>query len=246
MKLYIDTANLQDIEEALKGGFVRGITTNPSLLSKEPKGAYLEHMAKIAALANKYGGAHSVSIEVFSAEPEEMVAQASEFVRTLGYPHLAVKIPISHKGRHYLEVIRELSQRGIRVNCTAGMNAMQMALAAASGASYVSIFYNRLRDGGAEEKFAAPRADALKNKVLEASDFDPDQVIRDTRALIAPYPGVEIISGSIRTATDVKRAGLAGSHIVTTSLKIIKESLVHYKTDEAVDQFLADFKAWIS
>lgn len=246
MKLFIDTANLADIEASLRGGFIRGITTNPSLLAKEPRANYLEHMKKIVDLARKYGGTASLSIEVFTDDQDKMIAQARDFVKQLDYRNLAIKIHISHKGQDNLRVINELSKNGVTVNCTACMTPLQAMLAAAAGAKYVSLFYNRLRDGGTEEKYSGEREAALKSGIVEPSDFDPNQVIRETRALIAPYPDVEIIAGSIRTPLDVKRAGLAGSHIVTVSLKILKETLTHFKTDEAVERFFEDFKAWTS
>ena len=246
MKLFIDTANLKDIEEALQGGFIRGITTNPSLLAKEPKGNYLEHIKKIVELAVKYGGEPSLSVEVFSNDKKEMVAQAEEFVRTLNYKNLAVKIPISYKGEHYLEVIKELTARGIIVNCTACMTPMQLMMAAASGAKYVSLFYNRLKDGAGEEKYEKERQELFAIKAVEKTDYDPNQVLRETRPLLADYPNAEIIVGSIRTVLDVKQSALAGGHIVTASLKILKEALMHFKTDDSVEKFLNDFESWMS
>lgn len=246
MKLFLDTANLEDIEVALRGGFIRGITTNPSLLAKEPKANYMEHMKKIIELCKKYGGNFSLSVEVFSNDREEMISQAEQFTRVLNYKHLAVKIPVSYRGQDNLSVIKELSDNGVTVNCTACMTPLQLVMAAASGAKYVSIFYNRLRDSGAEEKFKDEREVMLKNKIIEASDFDPDQVIREARALLTSYPEAEIISGSIRSPLDVKRAALAGSHIVTASLKILRQALSHFKTDESVDGFLRDFASWVS
>lgn len=244
MKLFLDTANLADIEEALAGGFIRGITTNPSLLAKEPKGNYLAHMKKIVVLCRKYGGAMSFSVEVFSNNPREMIAQARQFAKELKYKHLAVKIPIGYQNQNNLSVIRELSARGITVNCTACMTPLQLTLAAASGARYVSLFYNRLRDSETEEKYANERAALLERKAVQKTDFDPDQVLRETCILLSDYPDAEIIVGSIRTPLDVKRAGLSGGHIVTASLPILKASAEHFKTDHAVEQFLADFKQW--
>lgn len=244
MKLFLDTANLADIEEALKGGFIRGITTNPSLLAKEPKGNYLAHMKKIVALCKRYGRAASLSVEVFTNNPREMVAQARQFAKELKYKHLAIKIPIGYQNQNNLAVIRELSARGITVNCTACMTPLQLTLAAAAGAKFVSLFYNRLRDSETEEKYKNERSALFEKKIVEKMDFDPDQVLRETRALLSDYPDAEIIVGSIRTPLDVKRAGLAGGHIVTASLKILKEALGHFKTDHAVEQFLADFKQW--
>jgi transaldolase len=245
MKLFIDSANLGDIEEALGEGLACGITTNPSLLAKEPKANYLGHMKKIVDIARAHGGTASLSIEVFSDEPSEMLTQAAEFVKELNYEPLAIKIHISHKGKNNLGIIKNLAKKGIRVNCTACMTPLQLAMAAAAGATYISLFYNRLRDSGTEEKFAAPRETLLKEKAVEQSDFNPDTVLRETRDLIANYPRAEIIAGSIRSVTDVKRASLAGAHIVTASLKVLRQALLHYKTDESVEGFFKDFAAWL-
>lgn len=245
MKLFLDTANLKDIEEALNGGFIRGITTNPSLLAKEPKGNYVEHLKKITELCKKYGKDISLSAEVFTNDPREMITQAEEFVAKLKYVYTAVKIPVGYKDQNNLWVIRELTKRGIIVNCTACHTPLQLMMAAASGAKYVSLFYNRVRDGATEEAYALPREKMLKEKALDMKDYDPNAILRDTRELLEDYPQAEIIAGSIRTPVDVKEAGLNGAHIVTASLKIIKSALSHYKTDHAVDQFLKDFSAWL-
>ena len=245
MKLFLDTANLSDIEEALKGGFVRGVTTNPSLLAKEPKGNYIVHLKKIVYLLTKYGGDYSLSVEVFSNDAPEMIRQAEQFASSLNYKRLAVKIPISFKQENYLAVVKNLSDKGIIVNCTACMTPMQLMMAAASGAKYISLFYNRARDGAKEEVYNKERKKMLEDKIIEPDDFDPNRVLRETRLLLDDYPETEIIAGSIRTPTDVKQAGLNGAHIVTASLQILKKALGHFKTDHAVKQFLDDFSAWI-
>ncbi|HUP34308.1 MAG TPA: transaldolase family protein, partial [Candidatus Limnocylindria bacterium] len=106
MKIFVDSANLVEIEEALERGFPAGITTNPSILAKEPKADFREHIKKIIELVQRYGYDVPLSVEVFSTRPEEMVAQAQDFVRDFGhYPNLNVKIPV---GWDELAVIREL------------------------------------------------------------------------------------------------------------------------------------------
>lgn len=245
MKLFLDTANLKDIEQALDLGIIEGITTNPSLFAKEPKADYIEHLARIVALANKYGGRFSLSVEVFSDEPTQMIAQARQFVDALAYKELAVKVHVSYRGTSRLNVVRELTERGIAVNCTACMTPMQAMMAAAAGARYVSLFYNRIRDGQTDG-FVAERKQLLDGGVIEQSDFDPDRTVRETRSLLEHYPHAEIIAGSIRSVLDVKHAGLAGAHIVTAGPKIYNKALEHYKTDEAVGQFLTDFAKWLA
>ena len=115
MKIFIDSANLVEIEQALPRGFPRGITTNPSILAKEPKGDFKKHIEKIIGLIVKYNYQIPLSIEVFTNDSQEMVKQGEDFVKSFDYPHVNVKIPISWNG---LQAIRELKQKGIKINCT--------------------------------------------------------------------------------------------------------------------------------
>ena len=245
MKLFADTANLQEIKAALADGFIAGITTNPSLLAKEPKADYLDHMRKIVDLIRKSGREVHLSIEVIAREPAEMAAQADRFIKELAYGNLAIKIPISQHGRSFTGLVRELASRGVAVNCTACMTPMQGLAAAAAGARYVSLFYNRIRDG-LLERHRDEREALLAAKTVEAADFDPAHAVAETAHLLAiSYPDAEIIAGSIRSVFDVKEAGLAGAHIVTLSPKLFPAIVGHYKTDEAVDSFLADIGRWL-
>ncbi len=223
MKLFADTANLQEIEEALQRGFISGITTNPSILAKEPKGDYRAHIRKIINLCEKYKVCIPLSVEVFTADPLKMVVQAEEFIHHFGdYQGLNVKVPI---GWDELGVIHELRQRGIRVNCTCCMAFNQAVMAASAGANYVSIFYGRIRDTGA----------------------DAFQVVQRVRQVFKES-GVqaEIIVGSIRHLYDVNDALLAGADIITIPSKFFKPMTQHPKTDEAVQQFLTDFNTWVN
>jgi transaldolase len=246
MKLFVDTANLGEIETALGDGFIEGITTNPSLLAKEPKADYLAHMCKIVALIRKSGRLVHLSMEVIAKDPHDMVEQAERFQQNLDYENLAIKVPISQHGKSFTGVVRELTSRGVGVNCTACMTPMQGLAAAASGARYVSLFYNRIRDG-ALDKHHKEHGAALAAKLVEACDFDPVHVVAETsRLLQMSYPKAEIIAGSIRTVLDIKLAGLAGAHIITLPPKLFIPLLSHYKTDEAVDSFLEDIGRWLN
>ncbi len=144
MKIFVDSANLLEIEEALERGFPSGITTNPSILAKEEKADFREHINKIIELVQRYGYDIPLSVEVFSTRPEEMITQAEDFVRYFGhYPKLNVKIPV---GWDELAVIRELRLRGIQVNCTCCMSYGQATMAAAAGANFVSDAAAVVRD----------------------------------------------------------------------------------------------------
>jgi transaldolase len=221
MKIFVDSANLGDIEEALKRGFPAGVTTNPSIVAQEEKGDFTDRMRAIIALLKQYGAPIPLSVEVFSSSPKEMIRQAEAFTAQLDYPALYIKIPI---GWNELAVIRELKQRGMKVNCTCCMSFSQALLAARAGADFVSLFYGRIRDGGA----------------------DPAVVVRHVRSAYAEN-GIpaEIIVGSIRKVQDITEAFLSGAHIVTVPPRFFREMAHHPKTDEVVGQFLADFAAWM-
>jgi transaldolase len=217
-KLFIDTANIEEIKDVISKGIISGVTTNPSLLAKEPKADFYDHIKKIAEVCDGL----PLSVEVFATEPQAMIDQAHEIIRTLDYPNANIKIPI---GYEELRVVSELSKNNIRVNCTCCFTSTQLELAGVAGARYVSLFYNRLLD----------------------VNGDPSRVLADTRKFIDENNlNCEIISGSIRKATDVSSAWAAGCHVVTAGHKVILEMTKHSQTDKSINGFLEDFKEWIS
>jgi transaldolase len=221
LKLFVDSANLAEIEEALKRGFASGITTNPSILSKEERREFTAHIRDIIDLVRSYGAAIPLSVEVFSTEPREMLAQAERFMADFGdYEPLAIKVPI---GWEELKVIRDIRRMGAKVNCTCCMSYNQAIMAASAGASYVSIFWGRIRDTGAD-------AASVVSQVR--------QTFSDRNC------GSEIIVGSIRQMIDVNEALQAGADIVTVPPKFFPLMCAHPKTDEAVQQFIRDFREW--
>lgn len=222
MKIFLDSANLLDVENALARGHISGITTNPSLLAKEPKANFYEHIKKIVKLIEADGRGLPLSVEVFATKPDEMIAQAQDIVQQIAYPQLNIKVPI---GWDELKVIYALSKLGIKVNCTCMFTEEQCVLAANSGASYLSIFHCRLKDVGG----------------------DPVKVIAGTRRILDQAGHkAEIIVGSIRMQSDVLEAHLAGGHIVTVGAKVIEQMSAHPATDKSVQGFLKDFQGWMS
>ena len=243
MKIFIDSANLLEIEEGLKRGFAKGITTNPSLLAKEPKSSFEGHVGKIINLINNYQPGIHLSVEVFSNDPKEILEQAQRFVKTFSYPQISIKVQV---GWNELETIKKLSDAGISVNCTACMSVTQAVMAAHAGAKYVSLFWGRIRDGGNGHTFEKERMEALEKGVLDKNDFDPHVVVKTTREIFdRDNIQSEIIVGSMRSVCDVRDAGIAGAHIITVPPKFFKDMSSHFKTDEVVTQFLSDFKEWI-
>lgn len=244
MKIFIDSANLQDIEEGLKRGFADGITTNPSLLAKEPKSSFEGHIGKIVDLVNKYQPGIHLSVEVFSANPEEILRQAKQFVQQFNYSKISIKVPV---GWNELETIKKLSSEGISVNCTACMDTTQAVMAARAGAKYVSLFWGRIRDAGTDDSAVDKREDLKNRKVLDDSDFNSFTVVERVRKIFDQDKiNSEIIVGSIRYVTDVRDAGLAGAHIITVPPKFFPDMSQHFETDKVVKKFLDDFGSWLS
>ena len=244
MKIFIDSANLNDIEEALKRGFAQGITTNPSLLAKEPKSSFEAHIGKIIDLIKKYQPGIHLSVEVFSRDPKIILEQAQRFMKEFNYPQMSIKVQV---GWDELETIKKLSAGGISVNCTACMNVTQAIMAARAGAKYISLFWGRIRDGGTDAAMSKERDAAMGKSALDKNDFDSFWVVRATRQIIDQDKiNSEIIAGSMRGAVDVRDAGLAGAHIVTVPPKFFPDMISHFKTDQVVSQFLSDFEKWLS
>jgi transaldolase len=137
MKIFLDTANVEQIREVAALGILDGVTTNPSLISKE-KGDYRETLKEIC---NIVGG--PVSAEVVAEEADEMVKQARELAKI--DDHIVIKIPLIAEG---LKAVRMLTAEDIRTNVTLCFSANQGILAAKAGATYLSPFIGRLDDVG--------------------------------------------------------------------------------------------------
>jgi transaldolase len=135
MKFFIDTANIDEIKKALALGMVDGVTTNPSLVAKEPR-PFLEILKEICALVEG-----PVSAEVISLEADGMVAEARELAKIA--ENIVVKIPMIEEG---LKAVKRLTAEGIKTNVTLIFSAAQALLAAKAGATYVSPFVGRLDD----------------------------------------------------------------------------------------------------
>ena len=135
MKFFIDTANIDEIKKGLALGMVDGVTTNPSLVAKEPR-PFVEILKDICQLVEG-----PVSAEVISLEADGMVAEARELVKIAA--NIVIKIPMIEEG---LKAVKRLSAEGIKTNVTLIFSAAQALLAAKAGASYVSPFVGRLDD----------------------------------------------------------------------------------------------------
>ncbi len=135
MKIFIDTADINEIKEALSLGVLDGVTTNPSLVAKTGK-AFEPCIKEILEAVPG-----PVSVEVLAVEHEAMVAEARKYAAW--GDNVVVKVPIIREG---LKAIKTLSGEGIKVNVTLCFSPMQALLAAKAGAAYISPFVGRLDD----------------------------------------------------------------------------------------------------
>lgn len=137
MKIFLDSANIEQIRQAKALGAIEGVTTNPSLLAKE-KGDWKKIVRQIC---KEIDG--PVSVEVIATESTAMLAEARDLVKIA--PNIVIKVPITIEG---LKTIKELHQRGVETNATLIFSANQALLAAKAGATFVSPFIGRLDDVG--------------------------------------------------------------------------------------------------
>lgn len=137
MKLFIDTANVEEIREAAKMGCISGVTTNPSLIAKEGR-EFKEVVKEICSIVDG-----PISAEVISLKADEMVEEAKELAKI--HENIVIKLPITKDG---LEACRKLTNLGIKTNVTLIFSATQALMAARAGATYVSPFLGRLDDIG--------------------------------------------------------------------------------------------------
>jgi len=135
MKFFIDTANIEEIKEAAKMGMVDGVTTNPSLISKEGRD-FEEVIKEICEIVDG-----PISAEVISTDTEGMVKEARHLAGI--HDNIVVKIPMTVDG---LKATRTLTGEGIKTNVTLVFSPLQALMAAKAGATYVSPFVGRLDD----------------------------------------------------------------------------------------------------
>ncbi len=137
MKLFIDTANIEEIKEISQWGVLSGVTTNPSLIAKEGRN-FEEVIHEIVSIVDG-----PISAEVVTEKAEDMVKDGLELAKI--HDNIVIKIPMTDEG---LKAIKLLSDKGIKTNCTLIFSANQALLAAKAGATFVSPFLGRLDDIG--------------------------------------------------------------------------------------------------
>lgn len=185
MKLFIDTANVDEIKEINDWGVICGVTTNPSLIAKEGR----DFKEVIKEITNIVDG--PISAEVISLKSEEMVEEALELSKI--HKNVIIKVPMNAEG---LKAVKILSEKGIKTNVTLVFSGNQALLAARAGATYVSPFIGRMDDIGnvgmniIEDIITVFEIHDIDTEIISASVRTPMHVLESakTGAHIATVP----------------------------------------------------------
>jgi transaldolase len=213
MQIFLDTANIDQIRQAARLGIVSGVTTNPSLLSKE---ATSDYEAVTKTICSIIGG--PVSVEVLAEDTESMIEEAR--LKASWAPNVNIKIPITADG---LRATSVLSQENIKINMTLCFSANQALLGALAGATYVSVFVGRLDDAGHDGM-------QVVEDVLTILDNYPEL---DT----------QVIAASIRHPLHCTQAAQIGADIATVPYSVLMQMIQHPLTDVGIKRFLADWQS---
>ncbi len=213
MKLFLDTANIQDIRDGARLGVISGVTTNPSLASAEGIGDTESYKAAVREISDIVDG--PISVEVISLDAQGMVAEGRDIAGWI--PNPWVKIPSTIDG---FEAISILSSEGIKINQTLCFSVNQALLGAQAGSTAVSPFIGRLDDIGIEGI----------------------ELISDIVSVFRQHEiETQVLAASIRSSLHCTLAARAGAHIATIPYKTLVQMAQHPLTDSGVARFKADW-----
>jgi len=212
MRLFLDTADVDQIRQGVKLGVVSGVTTNPSLVAKA--GRTTDYKSAVIEICSIVNG--PVSAEVLSQETESMIQEAKEIASWS--PHVVIKIPCTASG---LEAISALSKDEIKTNLTLCFSPNQALLGALAGATYVSPFVGRLDDIGED-----------------GMELVADIVQLFERYGLA----TEVIAASIRHPMHCVVAARVGAHVATVPYSVLMQMVNHPLTTIGIDRFLSDWQ----
>ena len=214
MKLFLDTANIQEIRDGVRLGVISGVTTNPSLAATEGIGDHESYKTAVREISDILDG--PISVEVVSLDTPGMVAEGRDIAEWI--PNPWVKIPSTSAG---FEAIATLSQEGIKVNQTLCFSVNQAMLGAQAGSTVVSPFVGRLDDIGQQGM----------------------DLVADIVTLFKNYEiKTEVLAASIRHPLHCSLAARAGAHIATVPYRILLQMVQHPLTDAGVTRFLSDWE----
>lgn len=212
MKIFLDTAVLDEIRTAAAWGILDGVTTNPTLAAKAGR-AFQEN---ILAISEIIGERATVSAETVSLEADAMVREAK--LVTSWAPNVIAKIPCTPEG---IKAVWQCTQVGIPTNVTLVFNATQGLLAMKAGATYVSPFVGRIDDMGQNGLEVVKQLTQIKRNYGFTT---------------------EVLAASIRHPLHVIETALMGADIATMPFKVLTQIMKHPLTDAGLEHFLNDWQ----
>ncbi len=214
MKIFIDTANLEEIKEMSEMGILDGVTTNPTLLAREVERTGMKPNDILLKICEMVDG--PVSAEVIALDTEGMVKEARELSKL--HKNICIKIPMTEEG---VKAVKILESEGIMTNVTLVFSVNQALFALKAGASFVSPFIGRLDDRGHYGM----------------------ELVSDILRVIDNYGfKTQVIVASVRHPVHVKEAMILGAHICTIPYKVLKLLFKHPLTDDGIKRFLNDWE----
>ena len=208
MKLFADTAIINDIEEVSTWGIISGVTTNPSLIAKSGI-TLVDAIKKIVKLVDG-----PISAEVSEGKAQDMVKEGEIYAKM--HKNIVIKIPMTLEG---VKAVKALTNLGIKTNVTLVFSTSQAVMAATAGATYVSPFMGRMDDFTGETD----------------SGF---KLVKDIKEIFKTFGfKTQIIAASIRNINHVDQAMKAGADIATIPFGVLKEMVKHPLTDKGLKIF---------
>lgn len=212
MKLWLDTASIDEIREINRWGVLSGVTTNPTLVGKE--GGAVDFDQRLKEIASEVNG--PVNGEVTNLESAEAMVEQGLKIADIA-PNIVVKVPVTPDG---YATVKKLSDRGIRTNMTLCFSPAQAILAAEAGASYISPFLGRVDDISSDGM-------SLLAEICDIYE-------------IQGYT-TEVLAASLRSPQHVVDSAKAGADVATMPYSVFKSLVKHPLTDIGLDRFAKDW-----
>ncbi len=264
MKLFLDSANIEEIEKAYSLGIIDGVTTNPSLIKKaynehkkskgKKKFSMEEYIIQILSIAK----GTPVSLEVTKTGYDDMVEEGISLYQRFNpvANNAVIKIPVNTsltgktKTSDGIRAIKTLSQNKIPVNCTLVFTPEQALMAAKAGAIMVSPFVGRVDDYirtqhgiGFEKSDYFPQEGIIKSgaHVQDNGIVSGVDLIKQIVAIFKNYGlKTQVLAASIRNQRQLREVAVAGAHIATMPFEVLQQALNHAKTIEGMKTFTDD------
>lgn len=213
MLILLDTANIDSIKHINDIYPLDGVTTNPTIISKEKK----DFICILKEIRNIIGKEKMLHVQVVGSKTEEMIEEAIYLNEKIG-GNLYIKIPVTEQG---IKAMKELSKKGYKITATAIFTAQQALMAAKAGAEFVAPYVNRIDN---------LMADGIK-------------VVSDIVSIFEIYNiNSKVLAASFKNTEQIHNACLKGAHSVTVNEDLIKQLIYHPSTDLSVDNFIKDWE----